>query len=56
MLTFIICLFIYLIIGVGVIYWFAGKSSKEENAAWVLIYAFGPFIWPIILYNYFFRL
>lgn len=44
---------IYYVVGLSVIYWMAGKSSSGENPAWVVIYAFGPFVWPIILYNYF---
>lgn len=40
---------VYWIIGFFIIYWMAGKTSSDENPAWVVIYAFGPFIWPIII-------
>ena len=40
---------VYWIIGFFVIYYKAEKSSADENPAWVVIYAFGPLIWPIII-------
>ena len=45
---------VYWIIGFFVIYYMAEKSSSDENPAWVIIYAFGPFIWPVILCKYLF--
>lgn len=48
----IIAFIVYLLIGFGVIYWISGKSSSEENPAWVVVYAFGSFFWPAIIINY----
>lgn len=48
----IIAFIVYLLIGFGVIYWIAGKSSSEENSAWVVAYSLGLFFWPAIIINY----
>ena len=48
---FLYC-FIYWLLGVLTIYWMASKSAPVENPAWVIAYAFGPFLWPIIIYKY----
>ena len=45
----VICI-LYWIVGFMTIFKIAGCSNSEENASWILIYAIGPFIWPIILF------
>ncbi len=43
---------IYVFIGLLVIYYISGKSSTQENSAWVIAYAFGIFLWPIVICGY----
>ena len=50
---FVNCL-IYWLIGFLIIYLMADKFESTENSAWVIIYAFGPFFWPILIGVYIF--
>lgn len=45
----IVAFIVYLLIGFGVIYFIAGKSSSEENPAWVVAYVLGSLFWPVII-------
>jgi hypothetical protein len=48
---FVNCL-IYWLIGFVIIYLIADKSESTENSAWVIAYAFGIFLWPIVICGY----
>jgi len=52
MLTFFLILLVYWLIGLATIFYISGKTSSEENPAWIIIYCLGPIFWPPILINY----
>ena len=46
---FILAVFIYLLIGYGIIYYFIDKDYKGDASKYIVIWSFGPIIWPYIL-------
>lgn len=50
---FVNCL-IYWLIGFVIVYLISDKSESTENSAWVILYAYGPIFWPILICAYIF--
>lgn len=48
--TILLIFVIYYVVGMGVIFFISSKTGDNEGGAhWCIIYAFGPFLWPLIV-------
>ena len=50
----VIACVIYYFLGFGTIY-FLSTRSEHEGPAWILIWGFGPFLWPALLTYYIYK-
>ena len=50
----IIACVIYYFIGFGTVY-FLSTRSELEGPAWILMWGFGPFLWPYLLVMYIYK-
>lgn len=48
--TILLIFVIYYVVGIGVIFSMSNKVDNDEGGThWCIIYAFGPFLWPLIV-------
>ena len=53
-IVLIIAAIIYYFIGFGVVY-FLSTKSELEGPVWILMWGFGPFLWPCLLVMYIYK-